>query len=167
MRVMRSLRERMPSLSKMCPRWNSTVLTLTYSSAAVCRLDRPAATSRATACSAGVRPGSAGTVWWSRGRASGGELPVADLHIRPGAQRGQALPGRAQPGDGLLRLAGGAQPAGVGDLQLGQRQRHPQALGAVPGGLERRGGRGRVPGRGGQVAAQPGGGYQARRRASW
>ena len=62
MRVMRSLRDRMPSLSKMCPRWNSTVLTLTYSSAAVCRLDRPAATSRATACSAGVRPGSAGAV---------------------------------------------------------------------------------------------------------
>ena len=38
---MRSLRDRMPSLPKMCPRWNSTVLTLTYSSAAICRLDRP------------------------------------------------------------------------------------------------------------------------------
>ena len=46
----------------MCPRWNSTVLTLTYSSAAVCRLVRPVATSRATACSAWVRPTKAGVV---------------------------------------------------------------------------------------------------------
>ena len=52
------------------------------------------------------------------------------------------------------------QPAGVGDLQLGQCQRYPQALGAAPGGLERRSGRGRVPGRGGQVAAQPGSVHQ-------
>ena len=50
----------------------------------------------------------------------------------------QALPGRTQPRDRFPRLAGGAQPAGVRDLQLGQFQWHPQALGAVPGGLERR-----------------------------
>ena len=100
-----------------------------------------------------------------RGCASGGQLPVADLQVGPGAQGDQALPGGAQPGDRRLGLAGGAQPAGVGDLQLGQCQWHPQALGAAPGGLERRGRGGVVSGRGGQVAAQPGGGHQGRRRA--
>lgn len=61
-RVISSLRDRMPSLPKMCPRWNSTVFTLTYNSAAACRLDRPSATRRATDCSAGVRPTKAGAV---------------------------------------------------------------------------------------------------------
>ena len=144
---MRSWRDRMPSLSKICPRWNSTVLTLTYSSAAACRLERPVATRRATACSAVVRPTQGGCGLRSCGRVGGGELPVAGLQVGPGAQGGQALPGGAQPGDGRLRLAGGAQPAGIGDLQLGQCQWHPQALGAAPGGLERRRGGGLMPGR--------------------
>ena len=41
------LRDRMPSLAKMFPRWYSTVLTLTYSSPAAWRLVRPIATRRA------------------------------------------------------------------------------------------------------------------------
>ena len=32
--------DRMPNLAKMCPRWDSTVLTLTYNSAAARRLER-------------------------------------------------------------------------------------------------------------------------------
>jgi len=94
-----------------------------------------------------------------------GELPVAGLQVGPGAQSGQALPGGAQPDRGCLRLAGGAQPAGVGDLELGQCQRHPQALGAAPGGLERHRGGSLVAGRDGQVAAQPGDCHQDRSRA--
>jgi hypothetical protein len=44
------------------PEVDSPVVTLTYSSAAVCRLERAAATSRATACSAAVGPGSVAAV---------------------------------------------------------------------------------------------------------
>ena len=164
MRAMRSCRDRMPSLPKMCPRWNSTVLTLTYSSASGLPVGASGGDEAGHRLLGRGQAHQGGRGLWSRRRACGGELPVADLQVGPGAQRDQALPGRAQPGDSLLRLAGGAQPAGVGDLQLGQGQRHPQALGAAPRGLERRRGGALVPGRGGQVAAQPGGGHQDRRR---
>src|ERR1022692_2688887 len=50
----------MPILSNTCPRWYSTALTLTYSSAATSRLDRPVETRRATASSDAVRFHSAG-----------------------------------------------------------------------------------------------------------
>ena len=43
-----------------------------------------------------------------RGRACSCELIVAGLQAWPGAQRDQALPGRAQPGDGRAALAGRA-----------------------------------------------------------
>src|SRR5207237_10603566 len=62
------------------------------------------------------------------GCGSAGEFPVAGLQVGPGAEGDQALPGRTEPGDRCLQLAGGAQPAGVGDLQQGQGQGHSQAL---------------------------------------
>ena len=62
--------------------------------------------------------GQGGGARGSGGRASGGELPVARLQVGPGAQRDQALPGGAQPGDCRAQLAGRAQPAAVADLQL-------------------------------------------------
>jgi hypothetical protein len=46
-------------------------------------------------CKAGQGGGGCG----SGGRASGGEFPVTGLQVGPGAQRDQAFPGGAQPGD--------------------------------------------------------------------
>ena len=57
-RAASSCRERIPSLAKMLPRWYSIALVDRYSSAPASRLDRPAATSAATAASRDVSPRS-------------------------------------------------------------------------------------------------------------
>ena len=101
----------------MRPRWNSTVPTLAYGSAAVCPAERPAATSRGTACSAGVSLSRR-----ARYPAHRPQAPVARLQIRPGAPRDPAQPGRTQARDAL-----------------GERRRSPAGpVPAAPAGPRRR-----------------------------
>src|ERR1035441_5610400 len=74
----------MPISSKTCPRWYSTALTLTYSSAATSRFDRPEATRRATVISDAVRFHRAGPV---RARPYlGPAAPKLALRHRPASQ---------------------------------------------------------------------------------
>ena len=103
----------------MCPRWDSTVLTLTYSSAAACAVGAAGGDEAGHCLLGGGQADEGGYGFGLYGRGRGGEFPVAGLQVGPGAEGDQALPGRAQPGDRGLRLAEAARsPAGVGDLQL-------------------------------------------------
>ena len=80
------------------------------------------------------------------------------MQVGEGAEPAQPLPRRGQPGDGRRRLTGAAQPAGIGDLKLGEQQRCLQVLGVMPSVFNRRRSGNRVPGREGQIGAQRGGG---------
>ncbi len=106
-----------------------------------------------------------GCGFWRHGRASGGEFPVAGLQQWLGAEGDQPLPG----GRSRATAARGwpaARSRRASEISSWARASgQPQALGAAPGGRERRGGGVPVPGCGGQVAAQPGRGHQGRRRA--
>ena len=67
--------------------------------------------------------GQGGRGFRPRRRAGGGELPVADLQVGPGAQGDQALPGGTQPGDGLpaagrRRAAGGRRRSQAGPMPV-------------------------------------------------
>ena len=77
----------MPILSKTCPRWNSTALTLTYSSPATSRFDRPVLTRRATASSDAVRFQAGQLLGPYLGPALR-KLAFAGGHVGPGSEGG-------------------------------------------------------------------------------
>ena len=121
-RAASSCREWIPSLAKMLPRWYSIALVDRYSSAPASRLDRPAATSAATAASRGVSPRSsvpAGV----RAHPARRQLHVTSRQQRASAQRLQQLTRRPQSRRGGATTPGSAQEVSVGELERSLRKR--------------------------------------------
>ena len=144
------LREVNPSLVRMCATWLPAVRSEITSRAAICRLVRPSATSRATSASRADRPPSPGPR-----RCSSLALAAVNAVI-PRARTSRSL-SAGEPAGALLvaRSGPGGQRGGLVVAGLGEERRRPGGRPAGP----------RFPGRRRRRRAGPGRGHRARASA--